>query len=309
MKLFKNLLLLFLVAFATTLVDAQNINDKYAQQIESQETGIIPVKVGNKWKKLGTDDKRFNILRTPFGNVAGVDSSAGHNGLMLYKDSTVIAYAKIGTGTMGNGWDGTPTGKSGQLDVLGDFAAYEETSNQYGGITFNKGIGGVNLGFRPKRLKTGSSWGGVTINTEVINSNLGSLQNSPDGFSRSVVKFVTTFHDTTSNGSLNWPGKTRSYSQTTYPNLRLFSFIHGYGVNTHLLDIFPSRTEINTDVIIKGSIKISTLSYVPTSSTNLTAEAATAEIGTMWNLNVSGSWYLVTKISATKLARVAFAEW
>jgi|GEM_PF-6538061 len=75
MKLFKNLLLLFLVAFATTLVDAQNINDKYAQQIESQETGIIPVKVGNKWKKLGTDDKRFNILRTPYGNVATMDST------------------------------------------------------------------------------------------------------------------------------------------------------------------------------------------------------------------------------------------
>lgn len=68
-------------------------------------------------------------------------------------------------------------------------------------------------------------------------------------------------------------------------------------------------TIVNNTIHANEGIKLVELSYVPSSSTNLQAEAASAAIGTKWLLNDSGSWYEVVKISATELARTPYATW
>lgn len=339
----KRFTLILSLLFLSISLFSQRLEEKPVSKLDDntlfavQDSGQL-----YNWRKISFEalQGEFNTLRTPYGNVAGVDSTAILQGVSFYKDSTVFNNTliakkiKIGLGLMGNGWTKLPNGDEQPTSILDNLGIYDEPRNQYFGVEFDKGNGGLSLMSRPKRMNNGRSWSGVSHTLQVRKYEMDTLQNSPDGFSRSLFSFKAYLHDTTDTGNLYWPPLTSADMKANYPNLRLFSIKSGYGSQTHRLDVTPTETRIsdilavtdatnqnryfevtsdettvNNTLVANDGLKLSELSYTPTSSTDLQAEAAAAEVGTMWQLNISGSWYLVTKISATTLARTAFSEW
>lgn len=74
---------------------------------------------------------------------------------------------------------------------------------------------------------------------------------------------------------------------------------------------YKDSTQVKNLLIADSGIKIAELSYVPSSSTDLQAEALSAKLGTSWDLYDNGTWYRIKKVEisgVTKIVRAAYAE-
>ena len=321
-------LILFLSFFLLSIsLFSQRLEEKAVSELKAntlfavQDSGQL-----YNWRKISFEalQGEFNTLRTPYGNVAGVDSTAILQGVSFYKDSTVFNNTLIGKKAVFSP-DIAITNGGLTLDADRYYLGGTYRGNDRGSLTigkdYNNGIGLVGW-VNPRPDKSGHNMF-ITAHANMSSDSANFVSNSPH---RAMMNFVV-IGDKWDTLTGDWLGNSK------VTNAPLFGF-HQYGSGYQMgiwndsvkvyrdfvvgnslpnqkkyFEVTNDNTKINNTLVANDGLKLSELSYTPTSSTDLQAEAAAAEVGTMWQLNISGSWYLVTKISATTLARTAFSEW
>ena len=292
--------------------------DLSAQALDGKDKQIVNIDGRSKSVKLDTLAKFYNPLKTPYGYTAKADSNIQIKNVSFYDNETII----------------NNTLKLPHVQLRGlNFGGYTE-----GGVKFS--VLRLDDNYEEDRTilfqifsGNGQGWGRKFSSSSQgrsfsLNRDFFFLTRMPSDtlYQRNQGVFIDAVvnSDKARRGQViyNLAGTANSKTsemmiiQDSLKN-PLFLFTH-IGVKNHSwaeheanasVIMYQDSTVINNTLKLNNGLKILELSYVPENSNDLQAETINAEVGTLWMLNVSGSMYLVTKISETKIARTPFAEW
>ena len=201
---------------------------------------------------------------------------------------------------------------------------YTDKIESSGQIRGNAANGGVISWDKPKNsgwhFSTTELSGGTATYAYITSSQ--DVQNySPVAHVYNHREVIQTTNDKAYTGFYNFfTGSDWSENTTHYKAEKPHFGFYSLQTGGEFLEMYNDSIDIYIDAVfeenlqVKGrlsatEIDLPQLSYVPSNSTDLQAEATTASVGAEWLLFDSGSWYKVLKVETNKLVRLGYAEW